>query len=391
MFAGSVNCLVRVLTRRISNVAVLSCILSAHTASAQTVPTQTGKIAWTSAEREDVPLTEVARIAVDAKQRVFVAESKENSIYVYDANGAWLKRFARKGAGPGEFTGPCCIAFDPKGRLWVQDLEGARFVVFSIADSGKSVSTKGAFTVRLPHTESNFTLPLGFDASGNVTSAGHVPNPDDPAARLVKRYVVDSTGKVLRSVVEAEQTENITPPFLHPVAGTSVTYFLYQPYGASALRADGLNGSYAIAGSGKYSVRWYSPSGTPIAILTREVAGPALSRRERLRGDSLMEKVAKRAQTRVSGLPFSLPDRKPPLVALFIDTDGRLWVHHATVDGAPNEADVYNTNGTLSFRAVWPANVTLGSAGYIRGNSAWGFAKDDDDIPHIVRLDFTAK
>lgn len=362
-----------------------------HIARAQNAPTMTGKVVWQSTDRDDVLLSNIAQIAVDAKQRVFVAESKENAILVYDVNGAYLTRFARKGAGPGEFDNPCCMTFDARGRLWVRDLNNARLVVFTLADNGKQVSAKPAFTVLTPGT-SNFGVPIGFDAAGNVISHGHVPDADRPGELLVKRASLDTTGKVLRSLLEVAQTENITPAFRHKVAitGGAATLYLYQPYGAEKLRADGQNGSYALAGSGKYMVRWYSATGNPLSTITRDAVGVPLSARERQRGDSLMRAIAKRGQTTVSGLPFSLPDRKPPLSALFIDNDGRLWVQRTTADGAAHEADVYSPNGTPSFRAVWPANVRLDLAGRVRGNSAWGVALDGDDVPHIVRMEFSA-
>lgn len=390
MIAVPDNCARHILIRCATFALAIVGLLSAESARAQAVPTMTAKIMWQSVDRDEAPLSSLAQIAVDAKQRSFVADHKENAIFVFDANGAYLKKFSRSGSGPGEFRDTCCMAFDAKGRLWVQDLAGARFVVFAMTDSGKSVSVKPAFVVHLPHTDTNYGTPLSFDAKGNVTSVGHVSDPDDPKRRLAKRFIVDSTGKVLRSTLEVLQTENITPPFLYEVKSQGSTFYLYQPYGADPLRADGFNGTYAIAGSGKYSVRWYAPTGALLSTISRDVSGPTLSSQERVHGDSLLVAMAKRSQTTVSGLPFGLPNRKPPLSAMFIDHDGRLWVQRTTAIGAPREADVYAPTGAQVFRAVWPENVRLASSGYIHGNSAWGVILDSDDVPHVVRLDFTA-
>ncbi|MEO7361244.1 MAG: hypothetical protein ABI120_13010, partial [Gemmatimonadaceae bacterium] len=167
-----------------------------------------------------------------------------------------------------------------------------------------------------------------------------------------------------------------------------VTVFLYQPYGADALRADGPDGVYALVGAAKYVVRWFSATGALLRTLTRDVTGPSLSAREHKRGDSLLVRAATRGQTTVGGLPFGVPERKPPVLALFFDANGRLWVERSVVDGAAHEADVYAVNGNLAFRATWPANVQLASAGFIRGNSAWGISLDSDEVPHVVRLEF---
>ena len=370
--------------------AAMILVTGAVNAPAQIAPTMSSKIVWSTTDREDVTMSSVSRIAVDAKQRAYVVESKENAIYVYDASGAYLTRFGRKGAGPGEFANPCCAAFDAKGRLWVLDLDNSRYVVFTLADNGKMVNAAPAFVVDAPSSNSNFGVPINFDRSGNITSLAQVRVGTNPQS-LVKRFVVDSSGKTVRTLVELPQIENVTPAFKHPLPNSpnQVVVFLYQPYGADALRADGPDGVYALAGAGKYAVRWFSSTGALLRTLTGGVLGPSLSAREHKHGDSLLMRAATRGQTTVAGLPFGVPDRKPPVRVLFFDADGRLWVERNVVDGAAHQADVYATNGSLAFRATWPANVELASAGFIRGNSAWGISLDSDDVPHVVRLEFT--
>lgn len=364
-------------------------VAGAVNATTQTAPILSPTILWTTIDREDVTMSSVSRIAVDAKQRAYVVESKENAIYVYDATGAYLNRFGRKGAGPGEFGNPCCAAFDAKGRLWVLDLDHSRYVVFALAENGKAVKATPVFVVAAPASNSNFGVPINVDRSGNVTSLATVREGNDPQT-LVKRFLVDSTSKIVRTLVELPQIDNVTPAFKHrlPNSPNGVTVFLYQPYGADALRADGPDGVYALVGAAKYVVRWFSSTGALLRTLTRDVRGPLLSAREHTRGDSLLGRAATRGQTSVGVLPFAVPERKPPVLALFFDADGRLWVERSVADGAAHEADVYAINGNLAFRATWPATVELASAGFIRGNSAWGISLDSDDVPHVVRLEF---
>lgn len=159
-------------------------------------------------------------------------------------------------------------------------------------------------------------------------------------------------------------------------------------FGAEELRADGPNDTHALAGSGRNSVRWFSPSGAPVHTIVQNVTGPELSLQDRLAGDSAFVRIAKEAHT-AAPVPFKLPERKPPLYNIFFDAGGRLWVQHTTLRGAVQTADVYGTDGSLAFHVAWSVGVGIPNNEYVRGKSAWGVQLDDNDVPHIVRIEFT--
>ena len=192
----------------------------------------------------------------------------------------------------------------------------------------------------LPHHDPNWGPRVWFDANDHVISIGHATDPNNPDKRIVKRFIADTTGRVLQTVDEQPQMENVARPSefkLTEGRGMSVSY-LYQPFGAQPLRADGPGGAFAIAGSGKYSVRWFSPSGALLHTIVQNVAGPELSLQDRLAGDSALMRMAKEAHTAVASLPFKLPERQPPLYNIFFDADGRLWVQHPTLKGAASRS-----------------------------------------------------
>src|SRR5690349_18122748 len=64
-----------------------------------------------------------------------------NLVRVYAADGAHRYSFGRAGAGPGEMTGPCCIAYGPDGLLWVRDGENARYSAYQPGDTGATYVT----------------------------------------------------------------------------------------------------------------------------------------------------------------------------------------------------------------------------------------------------------
>ena len=57
-------------------------------------------------------------VAVDGQGRVYVNDSKESAIRVFDAAGAYLKTIGRAGQGPGEFNGYLQEIEHSQGRLY---------------------------------------------------------------------------------------------------------------------------------------------------------------------------------------------------------------------------------------------------------------------------------
>lgn len=80
-------------------------------------------------------------VAADARGTLYVADSKNNRIQVFDGTGQFVRQFGSKGAGLAEFNEPGGVATDEQGDLWVADTWNARVVHYS-AD-GKALAAIG--------------------------------------------------------------------------------------------------------------------------------------------------------------------------------------------------------------------------------------------------------
>ena len=60
-------------------------------------------------------------IAVGLHDSIYVADKKLDHIVVYTHTGIPIRRFGRRGQGPGEFQNLLSIVFDSKSRLWARD------------------------------------------------------------------------------------------------------------------------------------------------------------------------------------------------------------------------------------------------------------------------------
>ncbi len=70
-------------------------------------------------------------VAWDAAGNIFVSDGYNNSrVAKFDKNGAWIKAWGERGAGPGQLNIPHTIATDARGNVYVGDRTNRRIQVF---------------------------------------------------------------------------------------------------------------------------------------------------------------------------------------------------------------------------------------------------------------------
>jgi hypothetical protein len=80
---------------------------------------------------ENLSFDSPADLAVDAAGNVYIADSRNHRIQVFDPEGRYLRTIGRKGQGPGEFMSAGSIDFYSDGRLHVLDNSQRRIQVFT--------------------------------------------------------------------------------------------------------------------------------------------------------------------------------------------------------------------------------------------------------------------
>ncbi|HYG98464.1 MAG TPA: SMP-30/gluconolactonase/LRE family protein [Terriglobales bacterium] len=69
--------------------------------------------------------------AVDADGNLYVSDTWNNRIEVFDADGNFIREFGKAGDGPGYFARPKGVAIDSDGHVWVADSVQNRVQVFT--------------------------------------------------------------------------------------------------------------------------------------------------------------------------------------------------------------------------------------------------------------------
>jgi uncharacterized protein (TIGR03663 family) len=76
-------------------------------------------------------LAEPRGLATDARGNLYVADTKNSRVQVFDGNGQFVRQFGTKGAENGQLNEPCGLTVDSRGEVWVADTWNHRIVHFS--------------------------------------------------------------------------------------------------------------------------------------------------------------------------------------------------------------------------------------------------------------------
>ena len=72
-----------------------------------------------------------SNVALDKDGNVYVTDTMNNRVEIFDAEGAFVTQFGKHGDGPGYFARPKGIAVDSDGHIWVADQYQDRVEVFN--------------------------------------------------------------------------------------------------------------------------------------------------------------------------------------------------------------------------------------------------------------------
>ncbi|MEO5798262.1 MAG: 6-bladed beta-propeller [Gemmatimonadales bacterium] len=328
-------------------------------------------------------------LAFGKSGRILVADSKANTVRVFDSRGRFEYAIGRSGQGPGDLNRPCCITVAGE-TLWVEEGGNQRYSAFSLGLK----SSRFLRSIRAPNAMSGANHRVSWDKSGNLIHLSDVFDSKNRSFRLT-RTVLDSVGGTLRldTLPEPPAEDLAVKQITLPVRGEkggkfASTVGIAQPFGAFALRAFGPAGDVAEAVSSTYAITW-TQNGRRLPIRS-SLLPVRVSDRERAEAEQSLGEFLKRNQLSRSDLPFGIPEVKAPLIGLGFDLDGRLWVDRSVGDGQAKTADVYDRNGKHAMVVEWPRNIRL-SLRASTGVTALGVAVDSLGVESVVRVQLVAK
>lgn len=147
--------------------------------------TEKGKLLWDSGEQFRRP-TGVAL----GQAKLFVADAEQHEVFICNLLGHIEGRFGKRGGAPGEFNSPTHISADPNGNIYVTDSLNCRIQIFD--SQGRYLRAVG----RAGDAPGCFSRPKGASAD----NLGHLFVVD---ALFDNFQIFDETGRLLLNVGES--------------------------------------------------------------------------------------------------------------------------------------------------------------------------------------------
>lgn len=136
-------------------------------------------------------------VAVDKEGNLYVADTWNDRIEIFDADGGFIRTFGKNGDGPGRFARPKGIAVDADGHVWVADAVQDRLQIFT--QEGQLLMWMGGHG-QLPGQFMDLA-GLAIDKQNHV-----VTSEQDPGRVQMFKYFTDTEALAELARREAEAT-----------------------------------------------------------------------------------------------------------------------------------------------------------------------------------------
>jgi hypothetical protein len=291
--------------------------------------------------KEDYYFPKGGVLSVDDDGNMYVADFGNRRVHVYDLSGKFIRPLGRRGQGPGEYTFPSRVLFDPEGNpcIW-----GGRELIYY----GKDGSFKKKILIKAPVTYCLFG-PKGTILGTTQPGLG----PGGPKYALVQ---LDAEGAPLRTVAEyrGEFKENQTVIILHAYSNR----ISFAPLTSE---------TFVYGFSEAYRINVADIEGRTSLIIAKDEKPQSISGKEKdeIRENGIYAMIGSYDKKLVDDM---LPDHRPFFGGFFNDDAGRIYVVRSgsiLEKNAPRQIDVFSKDGYYLYAMAWSDFPSAIKAGFL--------------------------
>ena len=343
-------------------------------------------------EAAEYVFSDISAVAGRSSGSSYVLDTHPYSIREYDPSGNFRRSIGGEGEGPGEYVSPLGMSVMPEGQLAVWDRRTRRISIYGSdgeLDNLVHVDAMAVFEDRAFLVGSGGEYFVKIRTSAPMMIAGQYFTATRSA------YVrVGPDGAVLDTLRVAEATGPTLPEAL-----MILTHSGYRkPFPVEVLSALSPLGYLVVGVNDEYAFSIRDPT-EPVEVRRPGFQGVQVSRSERAQWQERVEWSEAR-----SGMSFrDVPNRKPAYRDLWVDSDGRIWVHRyleavrrgeampeIVVEGdppgitwwEPSVHDVYRPDGSLLYCVELPEHAEVMAS---TGDLVWGVVRGPIGEEHVVR------
>ncbi|MGF1670120.1 MAG: 6-bladed beta-propeller [Balneolaceae bacterium] len=320
-------------------------------------------------DSDDVLIGNFNSAVADDEGRVYLADSDQKTIHVFQPDGTYIQSIGKEGKGPGEFVNISLLQTDGT-YLYANDFSQRRVNVLS-----------------LENLEFSHTIPLMKEDNSIDELRGTYPGSYNllPDGKLLVTYSrpyrsSDLDDERMNVYYKLDQEGNIEPgKILELKSNDAITYQVnnsftvwFSPFGGRPLIATSLGGRIYTAWSKDFLISVHNPDGEQTAAWYYPFENAPLSRDEALN-------IYDSDQYRKAVSRIVIPPAWPALNRIFTDDQNRLWVSAIVEDQESYQWWVLADNGEPLATFTWPRTRSIADIknGYLyaRETDEMGLAK----------------
>ena len=301
----------------------------------------------------------IGGMAVDDSGRVFIADDREKTIYVFEPDGHFLTHVGRKGRGPGEFM----YIMQPSimnRHLFVYDLMLRRMNIYSL-DSLKLVNTLNLNPDnrnKIPGLK-DYSLFYIYPINGGkyIVSYGQLgikSNTQSDNLVYIKFFVMNNLGKLRPHQILKQKEHSL---LTGNVGGQIISAdFEFLGHSLDVVSPDG---SIYSAWSKDFLIKKYDSNGSYKYAIYHHYKKVKLTRDGAIKNQIIKGRNGVGYQRKMILQQNTLPKTWPVLMDMKIDDQDRLWVATVVQNMKVYQWWVLNKSGKIIARFDWPRNKPI--------------------------------
>jgi hypothetical protein len=306
---------------------------------------------------EDFIFSQIRSIQVDEEENIYVLDSKEVCVKVFDKNGKHVRTFGKRGQGPGEIQLP--------SRMYL--VAGKEILIYDAGNSRLSYYSPDGKCLREISTGKHFFSRAIPDSKGNIITQLLVPG--DTLVYEIKKF--DSN---LNPLVTIGSIEEERAPYVLNIVTPTLNVRLMT------------NDNIAWGYPKKYEIFVVSPEGKTLRKIVKDYNPVKITEEEKegLIKDTFGD------QGLPSGFKLEFPKNYYPYYFFICGDDGRIYVRTYEKDKEGNfKYDVFDPEGRYIANFLLPGIDFLY---VVKNNKMYSMVwEDEKGIPVVKRYAVTWK
>ncbi len=282
-------------------------------------------------------------IQVDSEGNIYVLDSGNHRLQVFDKSGKYLRTTGKRGQGPGEFNAPHGLQLDDEtGNIFVADFNSMTVIIFE--KEGKYIDKD------IHHAE--FLNDFYLDSDGCIWGKFSLPG-INVRYRSVKK--LNLTGKVEKTFAESPYpTQMIKISEIREGNTTSLLGVMVNSgYEDDLFISKVDNHTFIYGHSKKYELVAVDKAGNVLFMIRKDESPVKITKSEKDRVINRIKESIMMQGYYVPEISIKFPDYKAHFYSIITDDKSRIYVCKNPISRESNtnhEYDVFNKEGIYLYR-----------------------------------------